>query len=58
MDNRISKVDNTTYVKYNISLINDNSVTTTVSQQQCHNNGVTTTVSQQKCHNNSVKTTV
>jgi len=31
-----------------ISLICDNSVTTTVSQQQCHNNSVTTTVSQLK----------
>ena len=41
-----------------ISLICHNSVTTTVSQQQCHNNSVTTTVSQQQCHNNSVTTSV
>jgi len=41
-----------------MSLICDNSVTTTVSQQQCHNNRVTTTGSQQQCHNNSVTTTV
>jgi len=41
-----------------ISLICDNSATTTVSQH-CHNNSVTTTlsqVSQQRCHNNSVTT--
>jgi len=39
-----------------ISLICGNSVTTTASQQQCHNNSVTTTVSQQQHHNNSVTT--
>jgi len=31
-----------------ISLICDNTVTTTLSQQQCHNNTVTTTLSQLK----------
>ena len=39
-----------------ISLICDNSVTTTPSQQHCHNNSVTTTPSQQQCHNNTVTT--
>jgi hypothetical protein len=47
-----------TYANKYKSLICNNSVTTTVSQQQCHNNSATTTVSQQQCHNNSVTTTV
>jgi len=45
-----------------ISLICNNTVTTTLSQQLCHsnshNNSVTTTLSQQQCHNNCHNNTV
>jgi len=48
--------------RHSLLLICGNSVTTTLSQQHCHNNThnntVTTTVSHQQCHNNSVATTV
>ena len=49
---------NNSQIKPYRSLICHNSVTTTASQQQCHNNSVTTTASQQQRHNNSVTTTV
>ena len=49
--------ENCTVLTNIISLICHNSVTTTVSQQHCHNNTVTTTLSQQQCHN-TVTTTL